>query len=64
MNFIDSRTLEIKKQIENDIATITAEDFDDFFIKLLSDKTTISFINYYNKTVLDQRNEKTNLTGV
>ena len=41
MNFIDSKTLEIKKQIENDIATITAEDFDDFLTKLLSDKRAI-----------------------
>jgi len=54
MDYIDSKALEIKRQIENDIATITAKDLDDFFTKSLADNRTISFINYYNKTVLDK----------
>jgi hypothetical protein len=54
MNFIDSKALEIKKQIENDIATITADDLDIFFTESLKDKRVISFTNYYNKTVLDK----------
>ena len=54
MNFIDSKALEIKKQIENDIAAITDEDLDIFFTESLKDKRVISFTNYYNKTVLDK----------
>jgi len=54
MDYIDSKALEVKRQIENDIATITAKDLDDFFTKSLADNRTISFINYYNKTVLDK----------
>ncbi|MEI7616783.1 MAG: hypothetical protein WCJ54_08725, partial [Actinomycetota bacterium] len=45
---------EIKIQIENDIASVTAEDLDIFFTESLNDKRAISFLNYYNKTVLDK----------
>ena len=54
MNYIDSKALEVKRQIENDIVTLTDKDLDDFFTKSLADNRTVSFTNYYNKTVLDK----------
>jgi len=54
MNYIDSKALEVKRLIENDIVTLTAKDLDDFFTKSLADNRTVSFTNYYNRTVLDK----------
>jgi len=54
MNYLDLKSLEVNKQIENEIAAITADDLDIFFTKSLKDKRAVSFINYYNKTVLDK----------
>ena len=54
MNYIDSKALVVKRLIENDIVTLTAKDLDDFFTKSLADNRTVSFTNYYNRTVLDK----------
>lgn len=54
MNYIDSKAIEVKSRIENDIAGMTAGEFDDFFTKSLSDKRVISFTKFYNKTILDK----------
>ncbi|MCL5073893.1 MAG: hypothetical protein M1308_23830 [Actinobacteria bacterium] len=54
MNYIDSKAIEVKSRIENDIAGMTAGEFDDFFTKSLSDRRVISFTKFYNKTVLDK----------
>jgi len=56
MNYIDSKASEVKKQIETDIATITPMDIDNFFTEALKDNRAMSFISYYNKTVLDKEN--------
>ncbi|TET06170.1 MAG: hypothetical protein E3J83_06310 [Candidatus Atribacteria bacterium] len=54
MNYIDSKALEVKKQIEKDINTMTVEDIILLFTKSLTDNRATSFIDYYNKTVLDK----------
>jgi hypothetical protein len=54
MNFIDIKAIEVKSRIENDVACMTAGEFDDFFTKSLSDRRVISFTKFYNKTVLDK----------
>lgn len=54
MDYIVSKALEVKRQIENDIATLTAKDLDYFFTESIADNRTISFTKYYNKTVLDK----------
>ena len=46
----------VKKQIEEDIDNFNEKELDEFFKKFKEDKRTISFINYYNRTALD--NEK------
>lgn len=54
MNFINSKAIEVSKIIEKDFSSITAEEICDFFSKSLTDSRAMSFIKYYNKTVLDK----------
>ncbi len=54
MNYIDSKAAEIKKQIEKEIIPLTSKDILELFNDAIEDNRSLSFINYYNKTVLDK----------
>jgi len=51
---IELRSDLIKKKIEDDLDSIDEEYLEKFFDKFKWDKRTLSFIKYYNKTVLDE----------
>jgi hypothetical protein len=44
----------VKDQIKKDFFTLYESDFEGFFEKFKDDKRTLSFLKFYNKTVLDK----------
>lgn len=53
-----SKTSLIKRKIEEDFEKLNEQEFETFFDKFQNDKRTLSFIEYYNKTVLDKSKVK------
>jgi len=53
-DYIGERALSVKKQIEKDLENIDKQELESFFEGFRNDKRNYSFINYYNKTVLDK----------
>lgn len=51
---IDVLAAQVKEQIENEFNNFNEKELNDFFNKFQNDKRTLSFIEYYNKTVLDK----------
>lgn len=51
---MESEAILVKKQIEEDFKGSTAQELENFFEQFRKDKRTLSFISYYNRTVLDK----------
>jgi hypothetical protein len=54
----ESKAILVKKQIEKDFNQTNLQELEIFFDKFLKDNRTLSFIEYYNKTVLDKERIK------
>jgi len=51
---IESKAVLVKKKIEEDFRELNEQEIENFFDNFRNDKRTLSFIKYYNKTVLDK----------
>ena len=54
MKNIELAASQVEKIIEDEFNNLTKQDFETFFDKFQSDSRTLSFIKYYNETVLDK----------
>lgn len=52
--YIELRALTVKRKIEEDLRRITTRKIEVFFDNVLKDRRAMSFIVYYNRTVLDR----------
>ncbi|MEK6953067.1 MAG: hypothetical protein AABX29_08700 [Nanoarchaeota archaeon] len=50
----ESKANFVKKQIEEDFQALNEEELEGFFEKFKEDKRTLSFLEYYNRSVLDK----------
>lgn len=55
-DYIELKAIAVKRQIGEDLSSITVETIEKLFSDSLKDKRVISFLNYYNKVVLDKGN--------
>ncbi len=62
-DYIESKAVLVKKKIEEDFKELDGKDLERFFDRFQNDKRTLSFINYYNKTVLDREKIKFSTFG-
>jgi hypothetical protein len=53
---LESKANFVKIQIQRDFNALSESDLEIFFEKFKDDKRTLSFLEYYNKTVLDKQN--------
>ena len=51
---LESRAKFVKKQIEEDFKVFNEQELEAFFEKFKEDKRTLSFLEYYNRSVLDK----------
>ena len=52
--YIESKAVLVKKKIEEDFKETNEHELEKFFDKFQDDKRVLSFLKYYNKTVLDK----------
>jgi hypothetical protein len=51
---IETKAVLIANKIDQDFRELEGQELEDFFDKFQNDKRTLSFIDYYNRTVLDK----------